>query len=540
ESLKPYAGYHLTNLINKYTTNPFSGIIVGVLTTVLIQSSSVTTALTISLVRAGLMDFRQAIAIIMGANIGTTITAFLIGLSIKKFALPIMFIGALIFMFSSKRKTSLLGQIIFGFGSLFFGIALMEIPLETVAATPMFATVMSTVAKTPLLGVLIGALLTMLVQSSSATIGILQALYLSGSVQFSVAVAILLGDNIGTTITSLLASLGGSRDAKRAALSHLFFNISGSTIFFIILYVFGGIIILENFVVSLTEALGLNMEMQIAFVHLIFNFTVAFTLIWFVAQIERIITFIIPITENEKKTELNAVFLDDMLLHESPALGLEQGKKGLILLGETVNEQLSLTIDYIQNNKELSKSKVSQLEIGINVLDKRLKSFFSEIMNEDLLEQDGKNLNIYMYSINDFKRIGDLSEKIVILFDQLNEEKSKMSPEAKEEIIKMLKVASSAVLKVVQLFETGDLILAGAILEKEKHLDQMERKYYKNHLSRVKKDKCIGKASMIYVDLISDIERMGDHVENIVEYYTNVSQLLTEEEEEFDISNILI
>ncbi|MFV0288682.1 MAG: Na/Pi cotransporter family protein [Mycoplasmatales bacterium] len=539
ESLKAYAGDNLSNLINKYTTNPFKGLLVGILATVLIQSSSGTTALTISLVRAGLMNFRQAIGIIMGANIGTTVTAFLIGLAIKDYALPIMLVGALIFMFSSKKKTSLIGQIVFGFGALFFGISLMEIPLKALADTPQFASVMQNVAKTPFLGIIIGACLTMLVQSSSATIGILQALCVSGQVQFSVAVAILLGDNIGTTITSLLASLGGSKDSKRAALSHVFFNVIGSVAFYIILYIFGGIAYLEQLKDWLRELLNLNVEMQVAVIHLIFNLTVAFTLIWFVAQIEKLIKFIIPVTEDEKKIELSDNFLDDMLLHESPSLGLEQGRQGLVTLAETVVEQLENTAEYIKTNSENNKSKVLQLEIAVNILDKKLKSFFSEVMSEDLSDQDSRNLNTYMYSINEFERIGDIAEKVTLLFEQQKEEKSKISAEAKEEVLKMLKVATSAVKKSLQMLKTGDLTLAEAILEKEKDLDKMERKYYKEHLKRVKEGTCSGKISVLYVDLISDIERMGDHTENLVEYFTNVNQILTEVEEEFDIAKIL-
>ncbi len=533
DSLKAYAGDDLRDIINKYTSTPLKGVLVGALSTVVIQSSSGTTALTISLVRAGLMDLRQAIGVIMGANIGTTITAFLLGLAIKDYALPIMFIGAAIFMFASDRKKGLIGQIVFGFGSLFYGMVLMETPLKELANTPWFTDVMTTVAANPLLGVLIGTGLTMLVQSSSATIGILEGLYATGALGFPVAVSILLGDNIGTTITSILASLGGSKDAKRAALSHVFFNIFGSIVFFIIFFVFNGIVVWEH-IVS-----GLKPEMQIAMTHLTFNFTVTFMLIWFVKQIEQMVKTIIPVGDDEQEVNINDHFLDLQLAQQAPALAIDQAREGLINLAMTVETQMQSGLKYIDTNEKLSYESVLQLEIGINALDKKLKTFFMELSAKDLNEEDSKALNSYMYSINEFERIGDLTEKIVINIKRLNDEKEGLSDEAIHEIKKMFVVALSSAKKARQLYETGNVILAGRIVEKEHQLDRMERKYYRAHLTRVKEGECTGKNAIEYVDLISDIERIGDHSQNISEYFTNANQILTEAEEDFDISELL-
>lgn len=533
DSLKAYAGDDLRDIINKYTSSPLKGVLVGALSTVVIQSSSGTTALTISLVRAGLMDLRQAIGVIMGANIGTTITAFLLGLAIKDYALPIMFVGAAIFMFSSDRKKSLIGQIIFGFGALFYGMVLMETPLKELATTPWFTDVMTTVAANPLLGVLIGTGLTMLVQSSSATIGILEGLYATGALGFPVAVSILLGDNLGTTITSILASLGGSKDAKRAALSHVMFNLFGSILFFIILYVFNGIVIWEH-VLS-----GLKPEMQIAMTHLTFNFSVTFILIWFVKYIEIAVKTVIPVGEDEKEIDINDHFLDLQLAQQAPALAIDQARSGLINLALTVETQMKSALAYIDNKEKLDYESVLQLEIGINALDKKLKTFFMELSAKDLNDEDSKALSGYMYSINEFERIGDLTEKIIINIQRLNSEKNNLSDEATNEIKKMFVVALSSAKKARQLYETADITLAGRIVEKERQLDRMERKYYKAHLSRVKEGTCTGKNAIEYVDLISDIERIGDHAENVSEYFTNANQILTDAEEDFDISELL-
>lgn len=533
DSLKAFAGDELRDIINKYTSNPFKGVLVGAASTVVIQSSSGTTALTISLVRAGLMDLRQAIGVIMGANIGTTITAFLLGLAIKDYALPIMFLGAVIFMFSSSRKKGLIGQIIFGFGSLFYGMALMETPLKEMAATPWFSDVMLTVADTPLLGILIGTGLTMLVQSSSATIGILEGLYATGAFSFPVAVAILLGDNIGTTVTSILASLGGSKDAKRAALSHLFFNVFGSVLFFIVLYWLGAINLLE-------QALsGFRPEMQIAMTHLTFNATVTLILVWFVKQIEAFVKFVIPVGEDEHTHKSQEHFLDLQLTHSAPALAIDQARKGLATLADSVENQIRTSIKYADSLDIKYVSEVEQLEIGVNALDKLLKQFFMELSAQDLNEEDSRTLSGYMYSINEFERIGDLTEKVVLNIARLNEGKNNLSDEALTEIKKMLAIAYSATKKARQLYTDEDMTYVGRIIEKEKHLDQLERKYYKAHLQRVKEGICTGKNAIEYVDMISDLERIGDHAVNISEYYSNANQILTEEEMEFDLTELL-
>ncbi len=533
DSLKAYAGDDLRDIINKYTSSPLKGVLVGALSTVVIQSSSGTTALTISLVRAGLMDLRQAIGVIMGANIGTTITAFLLGLAIKDYALPIMFVGAAIFMFSSNRKKSLIGQIIFGFGALFYGMVLMETPLKELAHTPWFADVMTTVAANPLLGVLIGTGLTMLVQSSSATIGILEGLYATGALGFPVAISILLGDNLGTTITSILASLGGSKDAKRAALSHVFFNLFGSILFFFILYGLNAVSVWEQIMSPLRP------EMQIAMSHLTFNFSVTFILIWFVKYIELAVKKIIPVGDDEKELDINDHYLDLQLAQQAPALAIDQAREGLINLALTVETQMKSALAYIDNGEKLDYESVLQLEIGINALDKKLKTFFMELSAKDLNDDDSKALSGYMYSINEFERVGDLTEKIVINVQRLQSEKNKLSDDAINEIKKMFVVALSSAKKARQLYETADVTLAGRIVEKERQLDRMERKYYKAHLGRVKEGTCTGKNAIEYVDLISDIERIGDHAENISEYFTNANQVLTDAEEDFDISELL-
>ena len=531
DSLKNLAGDSLRDLINKYTSNKFAAVFTGALATVAIQSSSGTSALTISLVRAGLMDLTQAIGVIMGANIGTTVTAFLLGLAIKDYALIFIFVGALIYMFSTVKKKSLIGQIIFGFGMLFFGMSVMDSPLKELAATPEFSGLMEQVAQTPLLGVLIGTVLTMLVQSSSATIGILQALYLQG-MGFPIAFAILLGDNIGTTITSLLASIGGSRDSKRAALSHVVFNLFGTVIFFVVMFGFNGIEIYEQIIFKVTD----NLPLQIAYSHLFFNFVVTAVLIWFIGSIEKIVRKLVPLADDEVKVNLKDQFLDETLINTSPSMALVQGEKAVIEMTKLVEQQLISARAYVKTDEKKNYVQVEQLEVGVNSIDKRLKVFFRDLGAAELSDSEMMKINAYMYSINDLERIADLSVNVVVKYKMFLEDKENLSNEAKEEIVKMLDISVSIVKDIIKLYETGEFVIAGKIFEKEKHLDKLERKYYKLHLNRVKANICRGKLSISYVDLLSDIERMGDHGQNIAEYYTNTNQVLSEEEEEFDLS----
>ncbi len=535
DSLKAFAGDDLRDIINKHTSNPFKGVLVGMFSTVCIQSSSGTTALTISLVRAGLMDLRQAVGVIMGANIGTTVTAFLLGLKIKDYALPIMFVGAMVYMFTSNRKKSLVGQIIFGFGALFYGMAIMESGLKPLSETTQFHDLMINVGNNPLLGVAIGCGLTMLVQSSSATIGILQGLFATNAVTFPIAVAILLGDNLGTTITSLLASMGGSKDSKRAALSHVIFNLFGSILFFFVFFVFNFIGVYEGLIRSITS----NPELQIAFTHMFFNVAVTLILIWFVDQLVWLVQKIVPSDKDEVKLNVQEHYLDESLIEESPALALEQGRNSLVSLAKTVEQQMSSFIDYVAEPNSKSAEEVAQLEVGVNAVDKKIKHFLSELAMQPLSQDDSQSLHTYMYSLNEFERIGDLCDKLVGNLVRLEDEKESLSPAAQEEVLKMLKVGRSSLQKAIELFETGDITLIGRIIEKEKQLDRMERKYYKSHLRRVKLEECDGKLSVNYVDMISDLERIGDHAQNITEYYTNENQILTEEEEDFDLAEII-
>ena len=536
EALKNYAGDKMRDLINKYTDTPLKGVAVGTVSTMLIQSSSGTTALTISLVRAGLMDLRQAIGVIMGANIGTTITAFLIGLKIKDYALPIMFVGAIIYMFAQGNKINSLGQIFFGFGSLFFGLNIMSNALEPIAKLPVFAEYMVKLSHHPILGLFTGTLLTMIVQSSSATIGILQTLYGQKAISFVGAIPVLLGDNIGTTITAVLSAIGGATAAKRAATAHVIFNIFGAVVFMTVLFLLQAIIPYEYLV---TSVLHLNPEMQLAFTHGLFNFTVTLMLLPFVSTLEKTVKKIIPSKKGEKENKFDEKLLSEELIHQSPALATEQAAKTLLALANLTVEVIEETHKYVKTRNVEHAKSVFSIETAVNSIDKKLHNYCIKLSGAALSADDTKRLNVIMYSLRDYERIADLAQNTVLKFQNLFVNKEKISDEAMIEIEKMLEVCTSATEDTIKMFIEKDLTHGGSVMEKEKYLDKLERKAIKNHMARTKEGKCTGTMAVMYVDILSDLERIGDHAVNIVEHYTYKDLILTQEEENLDLSKFI-
>lgn len=287
DGLQKSAGNRLRDILDKYTTNPFLGVLAGIIVTVLIQSSSGTTVITVGLVSAGFMTLRQAIGVIMGANIGTTVTAFIIGFDVGAYALPMIAVGAVFLFFFKKEKFQHLGQVVFGLGALFYGLELMGDGMRPLRSSEYFIDLTQSMSENPFLGVIVGTVFTVLVQSSSATIGILQELYAGGSIELDAALPVLFGDNIGTTITAILASIGASVAARRTAAAHVIFNLIGTVIFLVILPLF------TQYIFWITDLLAIESKMQIAFAHGTFNVVNTFIQFWFIGAIAWMVTKLI-------------------------------------------------------------------------------------------------------------------------------------------------------------------------------------------------------------------------------------------------------
>ncbi len=509
DGLQKSAGDRLRDLLDKYTTNPIMGILVGILVTVLIQSSSGTTVITVGLVSAGFMTLRQAIGVIMGANIGTTITAFIIGIDVGEYALPIIFVGAFLLFFFKNQKLHNFGQILFGFGLLFYGLELMSSGMKPLRSFEWFHDLTVSLSDYSILGVLVGTVFTLLVQSSSATIGILQGLFGEGLIDLQGALPVLFGDNIGTTITALLASIGASIAARRAACVHILFNVFGTIIFMILLVPFTALI---NW---FQQTLGLNPEMTIAFAHGTFNITNTLIMIPFIGVYAWAVTKLIP--GKDTVIEYKPEHLDERIIDQSPSIALGQAKKETLRMGEFAIKGLEETYNYLLTNDTSSLNTGNQIEEALNNLDHKITDYLVKVSTSSLSAHESDEHNILMHTITDIERIGDHFENILEFAEYKNANKATFTDEATEGMSQMFTTTIEAVKEAIAAIEHNDKQSAYKVLELERKIDKMERQLRKQHVIRLNNGSCSAQASLVYVDILSNLERIGDHAKNIAD-----------------------
>ncbi|PHD63168.1 Na/Pi cotransporter family protein [Bacillus toyonensis] len=509
DGLQQAAGDRLRDILDRFTTNPLMGVLVGMLVTVLIQSSSGTTALTVGLVSAGFMTLRQAIGVIMGANIGTTVTAFIIGIKIGEYALPVMAVGAILLFFFKNKKVHSVGQVVFGFGMLFFGLELMSAGMKPLRSLESFQDLMISMSDNPILGIIVGTVFTLIVQSSSATIGILQELFGQGAIDLQAALPVLFGDNIGTTITAVLAAIGTSIAARRAALVHVIFNIIGTIIFTIILIPFTSLI--QYFQTSL----NLNPEMTIAFAHGTFNVTNTIIQFPFIAVLAWIVTKIIrgeDASINFKPQHLNPIFIE-----QSPAIALTEAQKEIIRMAEFSLDGLKEANQFLNTQDKKHANMATQLEGAINNLDKKITEYLVLLSEKPLSSADSEKHSVLAGVVGDIERVGDHVENLVELVDFQISNRVSLSDEALAELNEMLELTISTLQDAVEALTNFDTELAQTVIAKERKIDQMERVLRKRHVIRLNERSCSGDASIIFVDMVSNLERIGDHAVNIAD-----------------------
>ncbi|MFZ3196999.1 MAG: Na/Pi cotransporter family protein [Bacillus mycoides] len=509
DGLQQAAGDRLRDILDRFTTNPLMGVLAGMLVTVLIQSSSGTTALTVGLVSAGFMTLRQAIGVIMGANIGTTVTAFIIGIKIGEYALPIMAVGAILLFFFKNKKVHSVGQVVFGFGMLFFGLELMSAGMKPLRSLESFQELMVSMSDNPILGIVVGTVFTLIVQSSSATIGILQELFGQGAIDLQAALPVLFGDNIGTTITAVLAAIGTSIAARRAALVHVIFNIIGTIIFTIILIPFTSLI--QYFQTSL----NLNPEMTIAFAHGTFNVTNTIIQFPFIAVLAWIVTKIIrgeDASINFKPQHLNPIFIE-----QSPAIALTEAQKEIIRMAEFSLHGLKEANQFLNTQDKKHADMATQLEGAINNLDKKIIEYLVLLSEKPLSPSDSEKHSVLAGVVGDIERVGDHVENLVELVDFQISNRVSLSDEALAELNEMLELTISTLQDAINALTNFDTELAQTVIAKERKIDQMERVLRKRHVLRLNERSCSGDASIIYVDMVSNLERIGDHAVNIAD-----------------------
>ena len=509
DGLQKAAGDRLRDILDRFTTNPLMGVLVGIIVTVLIQSSSGTTVITVGLVSAGFMKLRQAIGVIMGANIGTTITAFIIGIDVGEYAYPIMALGAILLFFFRKSTIQNIGQVLFGFAGLFIGLELMSGGMKPLRDWQPFLDLTVDMSDAPILAVIVGAVFTLIVQSSSATVGILQGLYAEGLIPLEGALPVLFGDNIGTTITAILAALGASVAARRAAATHVLFNVVGSIIFLILLVPF------TNYMVWVAGALGLEEKMQIAFAHGTFNVVNTLIQLPLIGVWAWLVTRLIP--GEDTTIEYKPKYLDPSLISQSPSIAIGQAKQEIIRMGEYSVQGLQEAMQHINKYDKKHVNTVAQIEEAINSLDQKTTEYLVSISKKSLSGHDSKVHNILLENIRDIERIGDHMENLIELTEFIENNGAQLSEEAMQELNGMLELVVETVSLAIQSLDQLDVEAAKQVLANEDQIDQMERKLRKNHIVRLNNGICTGYAGVIFVDIISNLERVGDHATNIAQ-----------------------
>lgn len=509
DGLQQAAGDRLRYYIDKYTSNPFFGILVGIGMTALIQSSSGVTVITVGLVSAGLLTLRQAIGIVMGANIGTTVTSFIIGFKLGDYALPMLFLGAVCLFFTKNRTINNIGRIVFGVGGIFFALNLMSGAMEPLKDLQVFKDYMVELSKNPILGVLVGTGLTLLIQASSATIGILQNLYASNLIDLQGALPVLFGDNIGTTITAIIASLGANIAAKRVAAAHVAFNVIGTVICIIFLVPFTGLIQwFESF-------LNLAPEMTIAFAHGTFNITNTIIQFPFIGALAFIVTKLIPGEDEVVKYE--PLYLDEQLIQQAPSIALGNAKKELLHLGNYAVKAFDLSYDYIINSNEKVAEKEHKTEEAINTIDEKLTRYLITLSSEALSQKESEVLTNILDSSRDLERIGDHAEALINLNDYLQRKNVQFSNSALEELEDIYSQTSEFVKDALESVENNDLEMAESLIKRHEAINKMERVLRKTHIKRLNNGECSTQAGVNFIDIISHYTRVSDHAMNLAE-----------------------
>ena len=509
DGLQQAAGDRLRYYIDKYTSNPFLGVLVGIVVTALIQSSTGVTVITVGLVSASLLTLRQAIGIIMGANIGTTVTSFIIGFKLGEYALPLIFLGTMFLFFTKNRTANNIGRILFGVGGIFYALNLISAGMSPLKDLPQFKEYMVTLGQNPILGVVAGAVITVLIQASSATIGILQGLYAGGFLDLKGALPVLFGDNIGTTLTVIIAAAGANVSAKRVAATHVTFNVLGTILCLILLGPFTAMI--EYF----QALLHLSPEMTIAFSHGAFNVSNTIVQFPFIGALAYFVTKLIPGEDEVVKYE--PLYLDEQLIKQAPSIALGNAKKELLHLGNYAVKAFDLSYDYIINSNEKVAEKGHKTEEAINTIDEKLTRYLISLSSEALSQKESEVLTNILDSSRDLERIGDHAEALINLNDYLQRKNVQFSNSALEELEEIYRQTSEFVKDSLKSVENNDLEQAQSLIERHEAINKMERVLRKTHIKRLNNGECSTQAGVNFIDIISHYTRVSDHAMNLAE-----------------------
>ncbi|MCK4548904.1 MAG: Na/Pi cotransporter family protein [Candidatus Krumholzibacteria bacterium] len=516
EGLRKVASDRLKNILSHLTKNRLVALLMGAGVTALIQSSSAMTVMLVGFVNAGLMTFKQALPVVLGANIGTTFTAWLVSFfavfKITHYALPAVGIGFLVMVVARRSTMRQWGEVLFGFGVLFVGIGFMKDAFEPLESSQRIMDIMVNFSKYPILGVLVGTVITVLLQSSSATIALVQILAFRGLIDFPSAIPIILGDNIGTTITAQIARIGGTTGARRVAWAHSLFNVFGTM--YILVFVYTG---WYNRIIQWMipgELAPNNIMLHIALSHSVFN---VFNSIFFfplIPALQKVVERLIKPTGDV--VDFEPQYLEKHLL-DTPSIALEQSKKEIIRMLALADSALKNAYDLYRSGETALSRKVVRREQAVDNLQAEITRYLIDISMEGLEEEEAEQIPVFIHSVNDIERIADNAVNIMELGQRRSDKDLSFSDLAIEELNIMYKVVSEMLQDVSRGLETGDLGAAREAIIKEEELNRMQRSLRKSHTKRLSEGSCQMLSGIVFIDCVDCFEKIGDHLSNIAE-----------------------
>lgn len=520
DGLTKASGGKLEKILEKLTSNKLYAVILGAGVTAIIQSSSATTVMVVGFVNSGIMKLSQAIGVIMGANIGTTVTSWILSLAgiqsdnfwvqlfkPESFTPILALVGIILLMFSKKEKKHDIGNILLGFAVLMFGMTSMSEAVAPLADVPEFTSIL-TAFTNPVLGVIAGALLTAAIQSSSASVGILQALCITGAVDYRMAIPIIMGQNIGTCITALISGIGANRNAKRAALIHLYFNIIGSVVFLVLFYTVNAFVHFE-FLDAPATALG------VAIIHSVYNIFATAILLPFSGVLEKLSYLTLPEEKTDAVVSTSDIPVLDVRFLDTPPIATAQCKNAAVKMAELCRQALFQAMDLLKRYDEEKAEEVCKMESMVDEYEDELGNYLVKLSSKSLTERDSHTISMLLHCIGDFERISDHALNICQSAKEMYTKDQKFSKKAEEEITVFAGLIREIVDTSVKVFETEDVILAKEVEPMEEVVDGLNDEIKKRHVKRLRKGKCTIELGFVLSDITTNFERVADHCSNI-------------------------
>ena len=551
DGLAKVSGGKLERILEKLTSSPIKSVLLGCGVTAVIQSSSATTVMVVGFVNSGIMKLEQAVGVIMGANIGTTVTSWMLsltGIESDNFFMQLLkptsfspilaLIGVILIMFVKSEKKHDIGAIMLGFAILMFGMEMMSGAVEPLADVPEFTNIL-TMFSNPILGLIAGTVLTAVIQSSSASVGILQALCATGSVSFATALPIIMGQNIGTCVTAMISSIGAKKNAKRAALVHLYFNIIGTLVFMIAFYSINAVVHF-SFLGHSANAAG------IAVIHSVFNIVATVMLLPFRKGLVKLACLTMPDSEEDLALAAKDENVLDVRFLEKPAFAVQQAKHAAVDMAEVSRRAVFTAMDLLTDFNEEKADQVERYEQKVDHYEDEIGTYLMQISGGQISREDSQTVAMLLHSIGDFERISDHAMNLCEVARQMQKKEGKFSKKAVEE----LKIYTDAVREIIamsyQAFEEEDLKKAEMVEPLEEVIDHIDKEEKKRHMKRLRKEKCTIELGFCLSDIAMNLERIADHCSNIAVYMIQINedvldtheyldQVKQEDNEDFDV-----